>query len=471
MPFTKKTANVNVDETVDLTSYATKTYVDEQISAISEDLNIETYRIVDVEYENGYRDASNGKFTANSSFLTIYIDCAPGEKYSCSTNVSTSSLSIVNFYVNGVLYDRIGRGQIGIYTDYEFVVPAEVTQLSITSKSSNPPVLKKKSPIDISEMCSDIDILNSSNKIQECCFRGEKSFNYIFKYDNTTDVQMRIYSHGVNSLPQLGTFLQRSNEDDSVKLSSDGFSSEFCKIITDTISPYKNLNAINNIDGDLLDTNFWVGGYHGYEGLTSSTTAVAKNIGFEVIVDNKKIDSSTTRVIPISKNAKVIVTNQIQGCNTMKSDGSGRYILEEKITYTFFDIGKIEVQVDIKALEKLNISYYYGLMNTLRTYNSYILFENDNVNVTPYLNLDSNLQSGNKEVSDCYSVLLKNGDHCMLTVLDCDYGLGRMRYNDNRSLCNITTAQKLYFNLITTDFSMEPEQIVSWKGYYKFYKE
>lgn len=321
------------------------------------------------------------------------------------------------------------------------------------------------------EQSNQIDnILQKDYKTKMYINKNNNDINVIQKYNNSYDVRLRLTTHGSNSLPQIATHFKRPNTGELIK-SLDGFTSNLCVISTDSIGPYRGLNAKNNADGDSSNLDAWLGGYHGYDGNVNASVPVAKNTYYALYVDNILI--SDTDLHLVYDNAKVVVINQIQGCNTMKADGTGRYILEEKVIYTFKNLGEIDVEVEFKALEDLSINYYYGLQCPCASYDEGISFKNDNINKAYITNpFSQNYSSGNKIDSDCYEFVANKGNDCISMQLDNTYGLGRLRYNASDKIVNsITSKKKAYFNLITSKIDLLQSQVMSWRGKYKFYSK
>ena len=106
--------------------------------------------LLDVVIENGFRDTHNGVFRSNSGFKSFIMPCYEGQTFFITTEVSTDTIAICNFYNDDTLISYVGRGQLGTYTDYKVVVPSGVNKISVTSKSTTIPTIKGNKIIDIS---------------------------------------------------------------------------------------------------------------------------------------------------------------------------------------------------------------------------------------------------------------------------------------------------------------------------------
>ncbi|HFU6522668.1 TPA: hypothetical protein ACJI8N_002635, partial [Enterococcus hirae] len=133
------------------------------------------------------------------------------------------------------------------------------------------------------------------------------------------------------------------------------------KVFTDYVSPYHQLRALQNIDGDKPKSADYTGGWHAYNndsagGDENTPTSTIESL--KIFVDNVEIDL-LDQIIG-GDEIKIVTTNLVQGTNTKKADGSGRAILREKVTYLVIG-GKIQVVVELTALEPLTMKDYYFL--------------------------------------------------------------------------------------------------------------
>ena len=127
---------------------------------------------------------------------------------------------------------------------------------------------------------------------------------------------------------------------------------------TDWFGPYA-MTTINNIDGDQVGSWF-TGGNHAYKDSTGTPTGRTLNVNIycdNVLVDNKDNEYNCNEI-------KIVWTNRIQAMNTIKEDGTGREVLEETYTLIINELGVINVENKIIALEDIIIKDFYCLQHT-----------------------------------------------------------------------------------------------------------
>lgn len=196
------------------------------------------------------------------------------------------------------------------------------------------------------------------------CAKKTSTDIYMFKhnYDENIDLCVNLKKKAENNLFDFEYFFRLNNTTGTV-LTYMPEPSERQTInggSTDYIAP-SIIYARNNIDGDFPSFNDkkFTGGWHGYNNATSGVTATARNIENHVYVDNQEVLTDTYK---IGNEIKIILINRLQGSNTEKQDGTGREIMEQKITITMNNkSNKIIVNSELKALEDIIIGVHYGL--------------------------------------------------------------------------------------------------------------
>lgn len=181
------------------------------------------------------------------------------------------------------------------------------------------------------------------------------------KYSAVNDVIYLFDSVGPNSIMQIAGYDKLPNTE---MYCSGDFSATRTHILqagTDWMSPYKVI-AVNNVDGDGAGqgvNGYYTGGFHAYDN-SQSGVATGRTSAYKLFIDNKEITDTANKVYKVTDRVTLEVTNLIQGNNTTKADGTGRAILQEKITYTITQ-NRIDIVNTITALEDIVISQYYGL--------------------------------------------------------------------------------------------------------------
>ena len=191
-----------------------------------------------------------------------------------------------------------------------------------------------------------------------------------------------------------------------------------------------------------------------------------------MLLNNKIISSDG---VYSCNEAKIIVVNRIQAKNTKLEGGSGREVLEEKITYKVTK-GKIDVDVQIKALEDINIYKYMGLQTNNRpTWDENMLFYDDSVNKTILNVYNQKVESGSiSNGSRLSSFLMSKDNDYLYAWVDPTKGLGmRSKIDDWVKLAYCESYGKSYMNLIfgNSGLDMTKDEIISWNGGYEIYRE
>ncbi|MBP3908972.1 MAG: BppU family phage baseplate upper protein, partial [Turicibacter sp.] len=175
-----------------------------------------------------------------------------------------------------------------------------------------------------------------------------------FKYNEMSDMRITFGKCGVNQLFSFKNFDLYNHHESFVKpIKSSDKVNQFLEVNTDFISPYV---FGGDIPGDSGDTYYFTGGWHGYNG-DSTGTPTARNINVKVAIDNIFVNSKCSCYCD---ELKIIVTNRVQAFNTVKIDGSGAEMLEEKITFIVTP-GNVNVDVQIKSLGNIMLMNYMGI--------------------------------------------------------------------------------------------------------------
>lgn len=222
---------------------------------------------------------------------------------------------------------------------------------------------------------------------------------------------------------------------------------------TDSLGPFV-VHAVNNADGDNENTPKFTGGCHGYNG--DQTGAATASCEVKVVADGKEISSGSYDCFNLS----VIVTNKVQGWNTRKSDGTGREIIKEKITYKISgSMDKILVFSDIEALEDVVFELYYGLQ---------IAFARDAIRFTcgefsEWLTTEYPSYSG--DTLDSVDGKSTDGFYQEMSLYK--KGLGHFAYNGNYPKA-FRSNTKGYYSLIRGEVSVAAGKIIRLAGCYSF---
>ncbi len=185
--------------------------------------NIASYEKLDVELQEGYYDNSSNcnNIKINSNYISIKYSCYEGEMYNCDCKIDTEHLSTVIFYKeDGTQLLRLNSGVIGTYLNYEFTVPKGAYYVTITSRNTQLPVLRKLKYKNVNE----IEDVAQKNKDNIDTLMDDLDYSIIENYssitaqllqNNTERLEGKIYtaSGGFQSLENYSTLYYTLDKD------------------------------------------------------------------------------------------------------------------------------------------------------------------------------------------------------------------------------------------------------------------
>lgn len=414
------------------------------------------------EFSDGYYSTINATFNENKGFKSFKANVTAGDKIFFNAVCSTSTIATCVFWdASGNKLLTLKGGEIGKWVNVEAVAPTKTAFVTVTSTAENPPSATIQQPFDGTA------VMNTVGNIKPLMFnrKFDDRLEILSKYNTTQDLELVFGRVSVNKTWQLSGASLLDNAGKSVNSDFDRTKENYINVYTDYVSPINTLRAINNVNGDQPDSKHYTGGWHGYDNANSGT-ATARNIACKVFVDGFELGNEIVN----GYETKLIVTNLIQGTNTKKADGSGREILQEKITYTIV-CGNINIEAEYTALEDLTISGYSFLQFQLvdRFRSKFIAYDDDD-HRTWINNLDSNIDGGDKTVSstNCMQFIGEN-DKCTM-FYDPNFGIGRTQYN-NSFKWHYRNYKKAYFDLINSvdsPITFKNGEVFVCRGGYKF---
>lgn len=282
-----------------------------------------------------------------------------------------------------------------------------------------------------------------------------------FKYNSNEDMRILFKPCGQSKLPQINNIYKLSNSNKYPSSDFSNLGTIFQNATSDWIGPYTVRSS--NDDGDKPDSWEFTGGWHGYNG-DQTGEKTASNKSFKYYIDNKEILDGEVKA---GNKLKIIVVNNIQSSGTKKVDGTGREVLEETIVYTITQ-NSINVEVQIKALEQIKITKYYGLQTVNNSYNGQLLYNDDSMKKWTDCN-NVKIDGGVKAESDCGEFKLKNNNDLLIAWVDKNYGLGKRKYvNDDKPVVWSADYNKTYMVLIDGNCDLQTDEVLYWRGGYKF---
>lgn len=332
--------------------------------------------------------------------------------------------------------------------------------MTITSTAQNPP------SATIQQQINATSLMHTMENIKPLMFnrKSDDRLEILSKYDSTQDLKLTFGRISANNTWQFSGAWLLGNTGKSVNSDFDRQTKDYINAYTDYVGPIFNLRAINNINGDKPNSADFTGGWHGYDNANSGT-ATARTISCKAFVDGFELGNEVVN----GYETKLIVTNLIQGTNTKKVDGSGREILQEKITYTIV-CGNINIEAEYTPLEDLTVGGYYFLQFQLVSgFNSKFIAYDDDDHRKWIDDLSSNIYGGDKTVSST-NCMQFTGEYKKCTMFyDPNFGLGKMKYN-NSYRWFYRDYGKAYFNLINEDdgpITFKAGEIFACRGGYK----
>ena len=179
------------------------------------------------------------------------------------------------------------------------------------------------------------------------------------KYSNTQNISYRFGKWNANNLPEFISFAFIDNTESSVAATGDA--AYHYVTPTDYFAPY-NVAALNNRDGDVVTSHNYTGGNHIYQKADGTPILTAKNNYLRFYADGSPLVSGGKYCSKV----RIEWSNDVMGWNTVKNDGTGRYILTETISMTF-DGDKWEFEKIITAPnEAVRIYNHHGVQFTLK---------------------------------------------------------------------------------------------------------
>ena len=323
-----------------------------------------------------------------------------------------------------------------------------------------------KKSIEIEHLNDDVMELINTSSYTVVCKKVDNGIIIGFKYNSNEDMRILFKPCGQSLLPQINNIYKFSNSNKLASLDFSSLGTLFQEATTDWVGPY--IVRSSNPNGDKQDSWEFTGGWHGFNG-DQTGSATARNITFKFYIDNVEI---TDNNVKCGNELKIVVVNRIQSTDTKKNDGSGREVLEETITYIVTP-NQIKIEAQIKALENIKITKFYGIQTNLNSYadreKGEIFYASDDTCRKFKLCGYKNINAGNKTQSNCPEYIVKNEKDKIISYIDNTYSLGRRSYMDNdKPVAWTADYNKSYMVLIDGNCDLEQEEILLWKGGYKF---
>lgn len=277
------------------------------------------------------------------------------------------------------------------------------------------------------------------------------------KYSNDMDIQFLLKRKGGNELFDFYKIYKVANANNVPIVHDVTDVTPFLGAGGDWHAPFQ-IKAVNNADGTQIDSKYFTGGNHQYNNSGSGSTATARSVSVDFIIDGIKMTSGNGYANEIVMKW----ANNVQGYNTTKEDGTGREILQERHTMTLKD-GIFHSYVELIPLEDIICELWYGFQMFTTPYE--IVKYIDGTNRTRFdVKVASN--SGDKTAS---KVRFSNSakDVCEIKV-NTSYDLGKRNNVTGVKGIFSTDYGKAYFTIINDSLSMVSGGVYSLEGEYIF---
>nr|DAY51197.1 MAG TPA: hypothetical protein [Caudoviricetes sp.] len=417
----------------------------------------------------------------------LYVYSSPVQIINCNVNIpfGEKNISIDCSYIDGGDYTSVSSKyftQLRLNKDgnsyyIELFCNSNIDNKAVRCKVNN--ILRyPHSAYNVT--CENLAVSSSGDKIyleaianyktEKGKLAFKKNGNTIeiaWKYNDVSDIMIVFDKFGVNNLMQIAKINLITTKNPTVSTDFSLGRINLSNSHTDWISPIV-VEAVDNITGDALTNSDYTGGCHGYTG--GSGTATARTQNFNVFLDG---------YIPIEqvvlKGDKVVlkVRNNIQAWNTKKNDGTGREVLQEIVTYTVTP-GNIDVEVEIRALEKIKITTYYGMqVYFMNFWNNRIYYKGNGVNTSSSLTEDRYSPTKSKKQINEFWLCNSDNSHWLSASVLNNYGIGNHAYisDDDYQVRAMPKIKKAYHNLITsnTPVVLDISESIAWRGSYKLW--
>ena len=274
-------------------------------------------------------------------------------------------------------------------------------------------------------------------KIDTFAAGGEECF-VVSHYTDDEDLCVRFWKRiRGNEFFDISQFATIPNTNKLVSSNVDG-RTDFLTAETEWHSPFK-VTADTNGDGDCAADDKFTGGSHDYtNGLYTGTATMSVNY-IRYFADGKEVFNGDSGYC---NHFEVAWSNNVQGSNTEKSDGTGREILQENHRMIFNGVYWDDF-VELIALEDIHIKTWYDIqlvgLNTCYPNFRYI----GDANRAEYDNTAAHTSGG----STCDKMLGYGTDNLVEVDLDRTFDLGRI-YSGTGAAFNSANGNKCYFSVI-----------------------
>ena len=421
------------------------------------------YVDVPITLENGlYNNVTTVVNTSKTEWghIKLVIEKDTNYKISCR-GVNGEYASIVGIDSKGGRHDiLIGNN---MYVKDYFLKSIDIEDyvslvINTSDINTSPIIVKKGKQIDIIKYIDDKIEPLLSKKNMLCKLKGN-SCMIRFKYSKTKDCIL-LFTDYVNNCFKISHIYLIDNMTDEIIWDFTGRDSttQFTFINSEWISPYKNLNAINNPITSVTDR--WTGGSHA---IGSIKTNKIKSI--KVYCDDVEVIQN---VDTKCNSIKIVCITEVTASNTTATAfEDNRYVLLEKQVWEITP-NTFNVNVAFEFLEDCTLSTNYGLQTENSGFTK-LRHYGDSSNLG-LVNMKAYAYGSNKTVGIANGWCLKDDNGNTLEVLvDTTYKCGNRCLIKTDTPTIVTASYKKTYSYIVSEASFKTGDIVEHRGKYKFY--
>lgn len=425
------------------------------------------YDTISITLEKGlYNNVNTVVNTAKPEWghIKLIIEKDTNYKISCR-GVNGSYASIVGIDSKGGRHDiLIGNNK---YVEDYFLKSIDIEDyvslvINTSDINASPIIVKKGKQIDIIKYIDDKIEPLSNNKTDKktmlCNLKGN-SCKIRFKYSKTKDCII-LFTDYVNNCFKPSHIYLIDNVTDEIIWDFTGRDSttQYTFINSEWISPYKNLNAVNNPITNVTDQ--WTGGSHAIGTVKTNNIKSVKAYcdGVEI---GQNIDTKCNEI-------KLVCTTEVSGSNTTATTfENNRYVLREIQEWTITP-NTFDVNVKFEFLEDCTLGTNYGLQTENKGFTK-LRHYGDSSNLG-LVNMKAYAYGCNKTAGIANGWCLKDNNGNTLEVLvDTTYKCGNRCLLKADTPTIVTASYGKTYSYIVSEASFKAGDIVEHRGKYKFY--
>ena len=233
-------------------------------------------------------------------------------------------------------------------------------------------------------------------------------------YSEANDITFYLCKHGANSLFDFYSIGLVAKAIPTSKVTIP--TKYIVQTSGDWHAPYV-VKAVNNADGQMLASNYFTGGNHGYDN-TATGVPTARCENLKMYADGKSLATGNEGYCD---KIRIEWDNFVQAYNTTKANGTGREVLREHITM-LFDGYKWNTETTIYPLEAIKIQTWYGLQFFTANYD-YVAYINGATGL-----ISAQSESGESGNATPNAMKFFNLEDTAIVEIDTAYDLGTRKH-------------------------------------------